>query len=78
MTQIKVVKNILNDSIGTFENKMNVAIKDLTDNGCKIQKINAQYVTFGHGYDSVIVGIGTILYNDEINFENTQKQEGKA
>lgn len=69
MTQIKIIKNILDSNMCTFENRMNVAIKELTDNGCKIQKINAQYVSFGNGYDSVIVGIGTILYDDEINFE---------
>lgn len=68
MTQIKIVKHVLHNSIDTFENRMNMAIEGLIDNGCEIKNIDTHYVGLGSGETAVIVGIGTILYDDRIYF----------
>ena len=80
MTQIKIVRHVTYDGKGSFENRVNEAIKELCVGGNRIKKIETQYYPTDKGTTAFTIGVATIHYyvDRPYTLENTQKQEGET
>ena len=80
MTQIKIVRHVIYDGNGSFENRVNEAIKELCVGGNRIKKIETQSYPTDKGTMAFTMGVATIHYyvDRPYTLENTQEEEGKA